>query len=130
MPDPVIRLVIPNLPPEVLSPNAGGMYNPRRQAQRRKAVAAARNEVHAMALAQRPRGKPLARATVTVTFWVPDRRPRDKGNLIGAFKPYLDGLKDAGLIADDAWQVIDEVYEVEYHKGDARIVIEVSDEST
>lgn len=122
MPDLVLRLVLP-LPPRELSPNARVHWIVRAKANR-----AAKEAVHALSLQQRPRGKPLARATVSVTFWVPDRRRRDKGNLIGAAKAYLDGLKDAGVIQDDAWQFIEEVYPpVEYHKGESKTIIEVVD---
>ena len=47
------------------------------------------------------KGKPLEQATVTFTFYIPDRRNRDADNLITACKPILDGLVRAGVIEDD-----------------------------
>jgi len=124
MPD--LTLILP-LPDPVLSPNAGGMRNPKRQAQRRRAVRDAKEMIICAVLEQRPRGEPLTKATVTVTFTVPDKRTRDKGNLITSAKAYLDGLTLAGVIKDDAWRVIDEVYPlIEYRKGVSETRIEVT----
>jgi len=38
----------------------------------------------------------------TVTFLKPDRRRRDRDNMLAAFKPAWDGMQDAGLIGDDS----------------------------
>ena len=45
--------------------------------------------------------QPLDTATVTFTFYIPDKRNRDADNLITSAKPMLDGLVRAGVIADD-----------------------------
>ncbi|KKN20457.1 hypothetical protein LCGC14_0935380 [marine sediment metagenome] len=37
-----------------------------------------------------------------VTFLMPDRRRRDRDNMLAAFKPAWDGFQDAGLIEDDS----------------------------
>ena len=122
----MLRIELP-LPPKELSPNARVHYQVRARATRE-----AKDEV-IIALAQQPpalrflRPRPYERATVTVTFIVPDRRNRDKGNLIGSAKPYLDGLVDAGVIADDNWKAIEEVYPpIEYQKGVRKTIIEVN----
>lgn len=39
-----------------------------------------------------------------MTFWAPDRRPRDPDNLSGASKPIIDGLVDGGLLPDDSFR--------------------------
>jgi hypothetical protein len=42
------------------------------------------------------------RCSVSLAFRFPDRRRRDIFNYAGACKPYLDGLVDAGVMADDS----------------------------
>ena len=49
---------------------------------------------------------PLARATLDVVHVVRDRRRRDIDNLAGATKSSLDGMVDAGLLADDSATVL------------------------
>jgi Holliday junction resolvase RusA-like endonuclease len=53
--------------------------------------------------AQKRPSKPLACANVTVTFFFSDNRKRDVDNIA---KPVLDGLKAAGVISDDCWQIV------------------------
>ena len=121
----VMRIVFPDLPPVECSPNWHKHHLPWAI---RKATAAAQEDMICRVREQVAMGEPLARAKVTVTFTVPDRRRRDKGNLIAAAKPWLDGLTLAGVIKDDAWQFIEEVYPpVVYEKGVRRTVIEVSE---
>lgn len=43
----------------------------------------------------------LSHVTVTLTWFVTDRRVRDDTNLWGLFKPLADGLVDAGVVPDD-----------------------------
>jgi len=45
--------------------------------------------------------EPWPEATVTATFFWPTRRRRDKDNALASLKAALDGLFDAGVIADD-----------------------------
>ena len=81
-----------------------------------------------MAVLEQGRQKFSGHATVTVTFMVPDRRRRDKGNLIASAKAYLDGLVDAGVISDDNWEAIEEIYPpIVYEKGRKMTIIEVQD---
>lgn len=121
----VLTIVFPYLPPLECSPNWHKHHLPWAI---RKATAAAHDDMIGRVREQVAIGEPLARAMVTVTFTVPDRRRRDKGNLIGAAKPWLDGLTLAGVIKDDAWQFIEEVYPpVVYEKGVRKTVIEVNE---
>lgn len=109
------------LPDPDLSPNSRVHYQ-----ERARATRDAKEEV-IVAVLEKGRPKPLDRATVTVTFVVPNKRRRDKGNLIASAKPYLDGLVTAGVITDDNWQAIEEVYPpIKYEKGVRKTIIEVT----
>ena len=71
--------------------------------------------------------QPLDTATVTFTFYIPDKRNRDADNLITSAKPMLDGLVRAGVIADDNLVTIGvPVYkwEMRPRKPGTRIVVE------
>ena len=68
---------------------------------------------------------PLGRARVTLTYFFPDRRRRDPDNYAG--KLILDGLKAAGVIADDSFDVIDLVLRGEYDKAFRRVEVEVEE---
>ena len=48
----------------------------------------------------------LGRVAVTLAMTPADRRRRDPDGLAGALKPALDGLVDAGVIADDSWRQV------------------------
>jgi Holliday junction resolvase RusA-like endonuclease len=54
---------------------------------------------------------PLERASVRVTFIVPDRRPRDLDNLVASSKPLTDGVVLAGVLAGDS---INHIVRAEY----------------
>ena len=72
------------------------------------------------------KGKPLEQATVTFTFYIPDRRNRDADNLITACKPILDGLVRAGVIEDDNLVTIGvPTYQFEYRLRNPGTLIEV-----
>ena len=45
---------------------------------------------------------PWKTANVQITVVPPDRRRRDKDNLLASLKAAFDGAQDAGLIADDS----------------------------
>jgi Holliday junction resolvase RusA-like endonuclease len=47
-----------------------------------------------------------ARARITLTFTVPDRRGRDVDNLVGSTKVLTDGLVDAGVLIGDRSDVL------------------------
>ncbi|KKN75616.1 hypothetical protein LCGC14_0378540 [marine sediment metagenome] len=114
----MLRIELP-FPDRRLSPNARVHYQVRARATRE-----AKEQV-IVAVLEQERQKLLDRATVTVTFVVPDRRRRDKGNLIASAKAYLDGL--VGLvIVDDNWAAIEEVYPpVVFEKGIKKTIIQV-----
>ena len=110
------------LPDPILSPNSRPHW-----AALRKASREAKDLVVCAVLEQGHRTEPLTHATVTVSFVVPNNRRRDKGNLISSAKAYLDGLTLAGLIADDSWQHIEEVYPpIIYKKGISMTIIEIT----
>ena len=46
--------------------------------------------------------KPIARASLRVTFVLPDRRARDMDNLVASSKCLTDGLVRAGVLAGDS----------------------------
>jgi len=48
----------------------------------------------------------LPKAAILVRFMLPDGRRRDLDNLIASVKPLLDGIVDAGIIADDSTSCI------------------------
>jgi len=116
-----MTITIPRLPPYECGLNTRVHW-----AVRAKATKAAHDEVIGLCREQQGSQQPMGKATVTITFTVPDKRARDKGNLIAAAKPFLDGLRLAGVIADDAWQFIDEIYlAIQYQKGVAQTTITV-----
>ncbi len=91
-----IRLSLP-LPPRVVSPNGRAHW-----AAKARAVKAMRYRAAAETLAARGgRVKSWPTATVQVTYYHRDRRRRDGDNALAACKAYMDGLADAGLVADD-----------------------------
>lgn len=54
-------------------------------------------------LARQARIPALDRIEVRLDYWPPDRRRRDADNLVsGVLKPCVDGLVDAGVVADDS----------------------------
>ena len=58
-----------------------------------------RSDAHVMARYLKiPR---LARARITCLYEPPDARRRDAGNWYPTFKAHVDGLVDAGVVADD-----------------------------
>lgn len=115
----MLRIELP-LPPKELSPNARVHYQVRARATRE-----AKEQVY-VAVLEQGRQKQFDHATVTVIFVVPNRRRRDKGNLISSAKAYLDGLVEMGVIPDDKWETIEEVYPpVKYQKGKSQTIIEV-----
>jgi len=111
-----VTITLPSLPPAEYSANyARG----RHWAVKQKITTAAHDEIIAALLEQgwRSDGEPLAKAMVTVTFYLPDRRKRDHGGLVERFKPWLDALtrnpdprtgvwRGAGVLWDDDLETI------------------------
>lgn len=92
-----VRLTLP-LPPRELSPNARTHW-----ARKARSVAAYRLCAETMArkvvrASQRSRWD---RAEVRTTFYLPDRRRRDRDNLMASMKAAWDGLVDAEILSDD-----------------------------
>jgi len=54
-----------------------------------------------------PEWIPLERAYIWFYISVQDNFVRDTLNMISSMKPVIDGIVDAGLIADDRWQVLE-----------------------
>ena len=70
-----------------------------------------------------PKANGKARHVIATRYGV---KMLDADNLASAFKPVLDGLKDAGVIVDDApgWLTV-EYRQVGVKRGQERIVLEV-----
>ncbi len=116
-----LTIEIPGLPSKYLSPNRFYKIGIQTGAKR-----AAHKLILGLCREQQPIGEPMEGATVTVTFIVPDRIKRDKGNLIAGAKAYVDGLVKAQIIKDDNWRNIEEVYPaIQYVKGVRKTIIHV-----
>ena len=90
-------LTLEHLPPSELFPNALRRIH---WSKRAKAEKDAREEAYMLAHSAEER-KPFKKASIAYYFYIPDNRKRDIEALIGAAKPYVDGLVDAGVIVDD-----------------------------
>lgn len=95
-------LMIPGRPP---TPNNrfGNVYAERSAAKRWRRTAWAIG-VDAV---NRSGWKAPARARITLTFIVPDNRPRDIDNLVASTKPLTDGLVDAKVLVGDKSTVLE-----------------------
>lgn len=60
----------------------------------------------ANALARQSLPRRLLRASLTARFFWRDKRRRDNFNAAQSIKPAIDGCVDAGIIADDCWEVL------------------------
>ena len=94
-----MKLTLP-LPAQSLSPNARVHW-----AAKAKATKAARSDACFMAtlwLKDHPDNTcPWETATVALSFWFARRGRRDPDNMIAWVKAYIDGLRDARVLADD-----------------------------
>lgn len=85
------------VPPHACSPNARTHW-----AAKARAVKAYRHEAYIEALKVLKGRRPLVRrALVRLTFFFVIQRKRDPDNLQASAKAAIDGLRDAGLLADD-----------------------------
>lgn len=69
---------------------------------------------------------PVVRCEVEEVFIIPTRRRVDIEGLMGAVKPWIDGIVDSGLLEEDDWKHIIKLSgRVEYRKGQegTRIII-------
>jgi len=105
------RIVLPHLPNANANPNKRsgyarnkkfGMYN----AKLAKAKRTDREEVIATVLEQGRPDRPMEKAHITISWHAKDKRRRDIDNLFAAMKGSIDGLVDAGVIADDSGQCV------------------------
>ena len=86
----------------------------------------AKNEAIALVLEQGRPDIPYEKAHITITWVAKDKRKRDPDNLFAAMKPYIDGLVEAELIADDSAMHVS--YTLRYERGDADdTIIEVEE---
>ena len=133
-----LRIEIPGLPPRECSPNARAHWKVRSlTAQDYKEV------VTMLANVERHKAHWTApdKAKVHVVFVLPDRRRRDRDNLITRAKPLIDALGlfrevrnkkgkvisayGADIIIDDSPEYADITYELRYEKGVSKTVVEV-----
>ena len=82
-----------------LNPNSSRRNNRWRLSDAKRA---AKDEIIAIIKQQELPSRPYNPAYITITWVVKDKKPRDIDNLVAAMKPYIDGLKAAGVIADDS----------------------------
>lgn len=109
-----VRVVFDHHPLPVLFPN-----NLRRLhwAVRNEAEDASRLEakIAAVKLKVKP---PIELCEVEEVFTIPTRRRMDIDGIVGAAKPWLDGIVDAGIIPDDDWKHVRKLYgSIVYEKG-------------
>lgn len=68
--------------------------------------------------------KPFEKAVVTLTYYFKDKRRRDPDNFSG--KMLLDGLVNAGILADDSFSNIDLVLQGKHDKNNPRTEIYIT----
>ena len=86
----------------------------------------AKDESGWLVLAQGRPAQPYKAAHITITWIAKDKRRRDPDNLFASMKPYIDGLVDAELIADDSAMHVS--YTIRYERGDKdNTIIEVKE---
>jgi hypothetical protein len=134
-----MRIELPGLPPAECSPNSRVYWRSRSAAAReyKESVTMiarlARNKAHWTA---------PDHAHVLVTFVLPDRRRRDRDNLIARAKPLLDALGPwrevvnskgkpisaygADILMDDCPEHADITYELRYEKGISMTIVEIT----
>ncbi len=117
----MIKITVPNIPPS--NNEFMGNSHSFRVYQERK------EEWHWLvkaAIRERP-VRPFAKATVTITYFFPDRRRRDLDNYSGKF--ILDALVKEGIIADDNFFVINLQLKAEIDRARVRTEIMVEGEA-
>lgn len=98
------QTVILPWPSKSLSPNARVHW-----AVAAKSKKAHRNAAYMLAKKAGIKLAPDARPLVSLTFVPPDRRPRDRDNMLASCKSLLDGLADAMGCDDARWRLAIEV---------------------
>jgi len=97
----IVTIVLP-LPAPALSPNARVHW-----AKKAKATKAYRNHAWSEAKTATWDGSTYRpprweRAEVRATFYFPDRRRRDRDNMLASLKSAFDGIADAGIVVNDS----------------------------
>ena len=80
-----------------------------------KAKAAAKMDAVMLVLSQGKPSRPYEKAHITITWVAKDKRRRDTDNLFASMKAYIDGLVEAGLLADDDAMRVS--YTLRYERG-------------
>ena len=88
------RLTLP-WPPKELSPNYAGHWAPQASAKKKYRFA-----VWALALQAKWKVPEEGKIRLEIEFYPPDKRKRDKDNMVGSFKAGQDGLADAWGVND------------------------------
>ena len=76
----------------------------------------AKDEAILLVLEQGRPSTPYDQAHITITWVSKHKRRRDIDNLFASMKPYIDGLVEADLIADDSAMHVS--YTLRYERGD------------
>jgi len=105
-----MKIELNRLPDSNLSPNKRLHYM-----NLYKAKAAAKMDAVMLVLAQGKPAQPYTKAHITVTWIAKDKRRRDIDNLFSSMKAYIDGLVEAGLLADDSAEAVS--YSLRYERG-------------
>lgn len=115
----MITLTLP-LPPRDCSPNARGHWS-----KKARAVKAyrERSEMEARRVPASLRQQ-WEDAEAWIVFYLPDRRRRDRDNLMASLKAAWDGLTDAGVLADD-YGLIQNRPELRVDRANPRVEIEI-----
>jgi crossover junction endodeoxyribonuclease RusA len=109
------------LPPRSLSPNARQHYMAKAR-DTKEYRTRAKVEGWKIPASNRPG---WTEAIATTVVFAPNRRRRDRDNLLASLKSAFDGLVDAGILADDAG-LHHAPLRIEYDKDDPRVEITVT----
>jgi len=93
----ILSITIPRLPPAECSPNSRVHWR-----QKGEAVRIAKDEAIAAVKEQGWRGPPMQAALIQVSWGVKDKRKRDTDNFVARTKPFIDGIVQVGVLADDS----------------------------
>jgi len=116
-----MKIELKHLPDPDLSPNKRLHWT---QVARARAIALV--ETVTLVKEQGRPDTPYDKVHITVTWIAKDKRRRDPDNLFAAMKPYIDGLVDAELIADDSAMHVS--YTIRYERGEKdNTIIEVKE---
>ena len=100
----MMKLDLP-FPPSILNPNSRSHWRAFSKAKKKY-----RQDCQWLSQHLRPKiGKVMV--YLEITFHPPDKRKRDKDNMIAAFKAGQDGMADA-------WRVDDNLFSASYHIGE------------